>query len=170
MRNLKKFYIGGAWVTPSSTRKLPVHNPATEKQIGTVSLADNKDITAAVEAAKHAFETDFGTSKSVRLERLERLASTTEARLEDLAQAMMLEMGAPISMARAAQADAAIGHLKGFINALGEQQERKTLPNGDILVREPIGVCCLITPWNWPINQIALKVNIEKGIWRVLLP
>ena len=116
MRNLKNFYIGGAWVTPSSTRKLPVLNPATEKQIGTVSLADNKDINAAVEAAKHAFETDFETPKSVRLERLERLASTTEARLEDLAQAMMLEMGAPISMARAAQADAAIGHLKGFIN------------------------------------------------------
>ena len=172
MRNLKNFYIGGAWVTPSSTRMLPVLNPATEKQIGTVSLADNKDINAAVKAAKHAFETDFETPKSVRLERLERLVSTTEARLEDLAQAMMLEMGAPISMARTAHADAAIGHLKGFIKALGEQQERKTLPNGDILVREPIGVCGLITPWNWPINQIALKVipALAAGASCVLKP
>ena len=172
MRNLNKFYIGGTWVTPSSTRDFPVVNPATEGQIGTVFLADNNDVNAAVQAAKQAFEADFGTSKSVRLQRLERLLTATEGRLEDLAQAMMQEMGAPISMARAAQADAAIGHLQGFIQALRVQQEKETLENGDVLVREPIGVCGLITPWNWPINQIALKVipALAAGASCVLKP
>jgi len=172
MRNLNKFFIGGAWVTPSSKQEFPVFNPATEKKIGTVFLADNKDVNAAVKAAKHAFETDFGTPKNIRLERLERLRAATEERLEDLAQAMMLEMGAPVSMARSAQADAAIGHLHGFIHSLREQQERETLANGDILVREPVGVCGLITPWNWPINQIALKVipALAAGATCVLKP
>jgi aldehyde dehydrogenase (NAD+) len=86
------------------------------------------------------------------------LKAVTERRFEDLAQAMRMEMGAPITMARAAQADAAIGHLQGFIDALEELEERKVLASGDILLREPIGVCGLITPWNWPMNQIALKV------------
>jgi len=86
------------------------------------------------------------------------LKAATERRFEDLAQAMRMEMGAPITMARAAQADAAIGHLQGFIDALEELEERKVLASGDILLREPIGVCGLITPWNWPMNQIALKV------------
>ena len=98
------------------------------------------------------------TSKKERLHLLNRLKAATERRLEDLAQAMRIEMGAPITMARAAQADTAIGHLKGFIDALQELEERQVLANGDVLLREPIGVCGLITPWNWPINQIALKV------------
>lgn len=172
MRNLDKFYIGGAWVTPSSKRAFPVLNPANEERIGTVTMADEHDVNGAVTAAKQAFETDLGTSKTVRLERLERLAAATEARLEDLAQAMMQEMGAPITMARAAQADAAIGHLQGFIDALRAQPDRETLANGDILVREPIGVCGLITPWNWPINQIALKVIpvLASGATCVLKP
>jgi aldehyde dehydrogenase (NAD+) len=80
------------------------------------------------------------------------------ARREDLAQAMSLEMGAPITMAREMQAEAGVGHADGFIEALEAQEERWTLPNGDTLLREPIGPAGLITPWNWPINQIALKV------------
>ena len=172
MRNLNKFYIGGDWILPSSNRGFPVLNPASEAQIGMIMLADENDVNAAVEAARLAFEVGFGVPKSIRLERLERLLAATEERFEDLAQAMMLEMGAPISMARAAQADAAVGHLQGFIDALRAQPERETLPNGDVLVREPIGVCGLITPWNWPINQIALKVipALAAGATCVLKP
>lgn len=158
MQNLTKFYIGGRWVEPMSSATLPVMNPATEAQIGTVAMGNAADVDRAVAAAKTAFEAFSATSKLVRLDLLHRLKAATERRFEDLAQAMRMEMGAPITMARAAQADAAIGHLQGFIDALEELEERKVLASGDILLREPIGVCGLITPWNWPMNQIALKV------------
>ena len=158
MQNLTKFYIGGRWVEPLSSATLPVMNPATEAQIGTVAMGNAADVDRAVAAAKAAFEGFSATSKQVRLDLLYRLKAVTERRFEDLAQAMRMEMGAPITMARAAQADAAIGHLQGFIDALEELEERKVLASGDILLREPIGVCGLITPWNWPMNQIALKV------------
>lgn len=158
MQNLTKFYIGGRWVEPLSSATLPVMNPATEAQIGTVAMGNAADVDRAVAAAKAAFEGFSTTSKQVRLDLLHRLKAVTERRFEDLAQAMRMEMGAPITMARAAQADAAIGHLQGFIDALEELEERKVLASGDILLREPIGVCGLITPWNWPMNQIALKV------------
>ena len=158
MQNLTKFYIGGRWVEPMSSATLPVMNPATEAQIGTVAMGNAADVDRAVAAAKAAFEGFSTTSKQVRLDLLYRLKAVTERRFEDLAQAMRMEMGAPITMARAAQADAAIGHLQGFIDALEELEERKVLASGDILLREPIGVCGLITPWNWPMNQIALKV------------
>ena len=141
-----------------SSATLPVMNPATEAQIGTVAMGNAADVDRAVAAAKAAFEGFSATSKQVRLDLLYRLKAVTERRFEDLAQAMRMEMGAPITMARAAQADAAIGHLQGFIDALEELEERKVLASGDILLREPIGVCGLITPWNWPMNQIALKV------------
>ena len=158
MQNLTKFYIGGRWVEPLSSATLPVMNPATEAQIGTVAMGNAADVDRAVAAAKAAFEAFSATSKLVRLDLLHRLKAATERRFEDLAQAMRMEMGAPITMARAAQADAAIGHLQGFIDALEGLEERKVLASGDILLREPIGVCGLITPWNWPMNQIALKV------------
>ena len=158
MQNLTTFYIGGRWVEPMSSATLPVMNPATEAQIGTVAMGNAADVDRAVAAAKAAFEAFSATSKLVRLDLLHRLKAVTERRFEDLAQAMRMEMGAPITMARAAQADAAIGHLQGFIDALEELEERKVLASGDILLREPIGVCGLITPWNWPMNQIALKV------------
>jgi aldehyde dehydrogenase (NAD+) len=158
MHNLTKFYIGGRWIEPLSSATLPVMNPATEAQIGTVAMGNAADVDRAVAAAKAAFEGFSTTSKQVRLDLLHRLKAVTERRFEDLAQAMRMEMGAPITMARAAQADAAIGHLQGFIDALEELEERKVLASGDILLREPIGVCGLITPWNWPMNQIALKV------------
>jgi aldehyde dehydrogenase (NAD+) len=158
MQNLTKFFIGGEWVKPLSSATLPILNPATEEPIGTVAMGISEDVDSAVEAAKAAFTAFSVTSKQERLHLLYRLKAATERRLEDLAQAMRIEMGAPITMARSAQADAAIGHLRGFIEALQELEESKVLANGDILLREPIGVCGLITPWNWPINQIALKV------------
>src|SRR6056297_3670629 len=172
MQNLTKFYIDGQWVDPRSTETLPVLNPATEAQIGTVAMGNAQDVDRAVAAAIAGFVNFSTTSKSGRLDLLHRLKAATERRFEDLAQAMRMEMGAPITMARSAQADAAIGHLQGFIDALEQLDERQVLANGDVLLREPIGVCGLITPWNWPMNQIALKVipALATGSTCVLKP
>ena len=172
MRNLLKFYIDGQWVDPVSDATMPVLNPANEEQIGTVAIGGRADVDRAVIAAKAAFDSYSQTTRADRLSLLRRLRSATEQRFEDLAQAMRMEMGAPITMAREAQADAAIGHLQGFIDALETLEERTTLANGDILLREPIGVCGLITPWNWPMNQIALKVipALATGCTCVLKP
>ena len=172
MDNLQKFYIGGQWVAPASDATMPVLNPATEAQIGSVAMGNAADVDKAVAAAKAAFESFSQTSKADRLALLHRLKTVTEKRIEDLAQAMRMEMGAPISMARDAQADAAVGHLQGFIDALETLEERTTLANGDVLMRAPIRVCGLITPWNWPMNQIALKVvpALATGCTCVLKP
>jgi len=172
MDNLLKFYIGGQWVPPASDATMPVLNPATEAQIGSVAMGSAADVDNAVAAAKAAFESFSQTSKADRLALLHRLKTVTKKRIEDLAQAMRMEMGAPISMARDARADAAVGHLQGFIDALETLEERTTLANGDVLMREPIGVCGLVTPWNWPMNQIALKVipALATGCTCVLKP
>ncbi|WP_424831422.1 aldehyde dehydrogenase family protein [Ruegeria sp.] len=172
MTDLLHFYIGGEWVAPAGDARMPILNPATEAQIGTVALGDARDVDRAVAAATAAFKTFAFTQREERLALLHRLRAATEARLEDLAQAMSAEMGAPITMAREAQADAAIGHLQGFIDAFDLLPDRETLPNGDVLLREPIGICGLITPWNWPINQIALKVipALATGCCCILKP
>ncbi len=172
MNNLSKFYIDGAWVAPISDATMAVLNPATEDQIGTIAMGNAADVDRAVAAAKAAFDSFSQTTKADRLALLQRLKAVTEKRFEDLAQAMRMEMGAPITMARDAQADAALGHLQGFIDALETLEDRVTLANGDILLREPIGVCGLITPWNWPMNQIALKVipALATGCTCVLKP
>jgi aldehyde dehydrogenase (NAD+) len=172
MENLQKFYINGEWVNPLSAATMAVLNPATEQQIGLVALGNDADVDRAVAAANAAFEGFSQTSKDERLALLGRVREITKARFEDLAQAMRMEMGAPITMSRDAQTDAAIGHLDGFIAALEELEERVTLANGDIMVREPIGVCGLITPWNWPMNQITLKVlpALATGCCVVLKP
>ena len=172
MENLKNFYIDGKWVKPNSQITFPVLNPATEAQIGTIILGNTADVDLAVVAANNAFETYSQTNKSERLSLLAKLLKATDDRFEDLAQAMSKEMGAPISMSRAAQADAAIGHLRGFIDALKDLEDREVLRSGDIKLQEPIGVCGLITPWNWPMNQIALKVipALATGCCCVLKP
>jgi len=170
--NLARFYINGAWVPPASDRRFPVLNPATEQKIGEIRLADIKDVNAAVTAAKSAFESFSMTGKEERLELLERFLEVCRRRAEDLACAMSMEMGAPMTMSREEQAASGIGHLESFIEALRAQEEREDLGNGDTLLREPIGVCGLITPWNWPINQIALKVvpALATGCTCVLKP
>lgn len=172
MSNLRKFYIDGTWVDPDSNDTMPVINPANEEVIGTVALGNPTDVDRAVAAAARAFPGFSMTTKQERLDLLERVKEVTQKRFEDLAQAMSLEMGAPISFSREAQADAAIGHLQGFVDALKNLEEEIDLGNGDVLVREPIGVCGLITPWNWPINQIALKVlpALAAGCTCVLKP
>ena len=172
MERLLKFYINGEWVVPQSTMTMPVLNPATAEQVAEVALGNEADVDVAVAAAKAAFERFSQTSKSERLALLRRIRLVSERRFEELAQAMRLEMGAPITMAREAQADAAIGHLDGFIHALEKLEERERFDNGEVVLKEPIGVCGLITPWNWPINQVVLKVLpvIATGCTCVLKP
>ena len=172
MENLQKFYINGKWVEPRSKNTMPVINPATEEQIGTVAMGNAEDVDLAVSAANEAFATFSQTSIQDRLDLLIKIKDVTQKRFEELVKAMSTEMGAPMTMARDAQADAAIGHLDGFIDALKNLEDQKTLPNGDVLCKEAIGVCGLITPWNWPINQITLKVlpAIATGCASILKP
>ena len=172
MDKLLKFYINGEWVDPISTDKMPVLNPASAEQVGEVALGNDADVDRAVVAAQAAFEHYSQTSKADRLALLGEIRKVTERRFEELAQAMRLEMGAPITMARDAQADAAIGHLDGFVAALEKLEEQERFDNGEVLLREPIGVCGLITPWNWPMNQVVLKVIpvIATGCTCVLKP
>ena len=166
------FYVAGEWVAPLGTETMPIMNPAEDAAIGTVALGNGRDVDRAAEAAAAAFETFGRWSKADRLALLRRIRAGTQARLEDLARAMSREMGAPIDMARAIQADAGVGHADGFIEALEGQEERWRLANGDTLLREPIGPVGLITPWNWPINQIALKVlpALATGCPAILKP
>jgi len=172
MITLDTFYIDGAWVAPASDETMPILNPATNTAIGTLSLGNAQDVNRAVAAARHAFDTFSLSPKAERLDLLRRLREVTVARMEEMAKAMSNEMGAPMTMAREVQADAALGHLDAFIAALQDQPEEQVLPGGDILGREPIGVCGLITPWNWPINQIALKVipALATGATCILKP
>ena len=172
MDNLEKFYINGKWVTPKSSDKMSVLNPATEDKVGEIVLGNSEDVDHAVSAAKAAFSKFSITPKSYRLGLLKKIREISERRLDDLANAMTMEMGAPKTMAKDVQADAAIGHLDGFIESLEKLEERITLSNGDILLKEPVGVCGLITPWNWPINQITLKVlpAIATGCTCILKP
>ena len=172
VKNLNKFYINGSWVDPISHDLLPLINPSNEEIIGNVSLGNQADVDKAVSAANDAFKSFSETSKLDRLDLLKKLRSITSRRIDELAEAISIEMGAPMTMAREAQADAAIGHLDGFIEALTNMSFRDQLSNGDVLVKEPIGVCGLITPWNWPINQITLKVlpALATGCTCILKP
>ncbi|MBD9452554.1 aldehyde dehydrogenase family protein [Rhizobium sp. RHZ02] len=158
MLDKRKFYINGEWVAPLAANDLEVINPATEKPVAVISMGTPADIDRAVAAAKTAFATYSRTSVEERLALLERLLEIYKRRYEEMAQTITLELGAPITMSREQQADVGVGHLQGFIDALKQLKVRDVLSNGDVLLREPIGVCGLITPWNWPINQIALKV------------
>ena len=172
MLDKRKFYINGEWVAPLVTNDLEVLNPATEKPVAVISMGSAADIDRAVAAAKTAFATYSRTTTEERLALLEKLLSIYKRRYEEMAQTITLELGAPLSMSREQQADVGVGHLQGFIDALKRLHSREVLPNGDVMLREPIGVCGLITPWNWPINQIALKVvpALATGSTCVLKP
>ncbi|MDZ5452511.1 aldehyde dehydrogenase family protein [Labrys sp. ZIDIC5] len=172
MLDKRKFYIDGKWVDPIVPNDLQVLDPATEQPVAVISMGTPADVDRAVAAAKKAFATYSRTSVEERLALLEKLLEVYKRRYEEMAQTITLELGAPISMSRAQQADVGVGHLQGFIDALRHLKARDTLPNGDVVLREPIGVCGLITPWNWPINQIALKVvpALATGSTCVLKP
>ena len=172
MQQLDSFYINGEWGSPDGTDRMPIMNPASNSRIGTLTLGNAVDVDRAVAAAKMAFESFSRTSRAERLALLRRLLEITKRRQLDLARAMTAEMGAPATMSHDVQAESGIGHLVAFIAALEAQAGEEVLPTGDIVTREPIGVVGMITPWNWPINQIALKVipALATGATCVLKP
>ena len=157
----RDFYINGAWVAPAAPRDCPVIDPSTEEVCAVISLGDQADTDAAVAAAKAAFPAWAATPPAQRKALVENILEQYEARHEELARAISTEMGSPIDHARNEQAPCLPWHTKGFLKAFDEIQWVRPLradtPN-DRIALEPIGVVGLITPWNWPMNQIALKV------------
>lgn len=172
MLDKRKFYIDGAWVDPIVPNDLDVINPATEQPVAVISMGSAADIDRAVAAAKKAFRSYSRTSLDERIALLEKLLAIYTRRYDEMARTITLELGAPITMSTEQQAHVGIGHLEGFIDGLKRLKTREELPNGDLVLREPVGVCGLITPWNWPINQIALKVvpALATGSTCVLKP
>ena len=168
----RQFYINGEWVEPAEPSNFEVFNPANEKSIGTISLGSTADIDLAVQAARRAFESWSVSSRDQRTALLQNILAVYKKRFDEMAETISLELGAPISMARKSQAACGIGHLEAFLAALKDLKQRWQLDNGDILIREPVGVCGLITPWNWPVNQMALKVlpALAVGCTCVLKP
>jgi len=161
MLDKRKFYINGAWVAPANTRDLNVINPATEDACAVISLGDQADTDAAVSAARAAFDSWSQVSPADRLDLIKALYSEYLKRSDDIGHAISMEMGAPIDLAMSAQVGAGAGHIKGFIDTFDQIKFEETpWPKSphERIFREPIGVCALITPWNWPMNQVTLKV------------
>ncbi len=171
----REFYIGGRWVAPASTRDCDVIDPSTEEVCAVISLGDAADTDAAVAAAKGAFPAWAVSSKADRIEVVEGILAQYVRRKEEMAHAISLEMGAPIDMARDDQAECLPWHLKNFLTAFRAMDLIRPLgphaPN-DRIALEPIGVVGLITPWNWPMNQVTLKVipAMLAGCTSVLKP
>ncbi len=167
----RQFYIDGAWVEPSGAETLEVIDPSTEEPFETIALGTAADVDRAVAAARAAFPAFAETDRRERHEMLKRLVAAYEARYEDMAQAISREMGAPIAFSREQQAAAGLGHLQQMVKAMEtfswEEQRGSTR-----IVKEPIGVVGMITPWNWPMNQIVCKVApaIAAGCTMVLKP
>ncbi|MFZ5747205.1 MAG: aldehyde dehydrogenase family protein [Pseudomonadota bacterium] len=157
MRSYTSQYIDGHWVTSEGGRPHQVINPATEQPVTEITLGSAADVDRAVAAARRAFATFSRTSVDERVALLEAILAEYKNRIGDLAEAMALEMGCPISIARTAQAGSGIGHLMAAIAALKDFAFEERI-NNSLVVHEPIGVVALITPWNWPMNQILAKV------------
>ncbi|HEY4134020.1 MAG TPA: aldehyde dehydrogenase family protein, partial [Alphaproteobacteria bacterium] len=170
-RNDLKFYIGGEWVDPAAAKTWDVVNPATEEVAGQVSLGSKADVDRAVAAARQAFETYSQTTPQERMALLQRIIEVYETRIGEFAQAMTAEMGSPASFSKDVQAIAAVSHFKEMINVL-KAYEFETWQGSTLLRREPIGVCGLITPWNWPLNQVTSKLAsaLAAGCTVVLKP
>jgi aldehyde dehydrogenase (NAD+) len=169
--HLKQNYIGGQWVDSIGGKEHQVISPSTEEATTTIVLGTAADVDAAVEAAKEAFKTFSQTTREERLELLNNIVAEYKKRIPDLAKSMAAEMGAPVSFAAAAQAPAGLGGFLGTIAALKDFQFKEQHgPN--TVVYEPMGVVGMITPWNWPLNQIALKVApaLAGGNCMVLKP
>ena len=175
MLNKKKFYINGKWTDPIKEKDCYVIDPSTEENCAVISIGSKADIDAAVQAAKNAFESWAFTSKEERLKLLETLYANYKKRWADFANAITVEMGAPKDFATKLQAGTGASHMKSFIRYLKEFEFEKPLgdhaPN-QRLIYEPKGVCALITPWNWPMNQVCLKVMpaLATGCTMILKP
>ncbi len=175
MERLTQFYIDGAWVAPASAQTMAVINPATEQSVGQLALGDAEDTDRAVQAAAKAFETWGQSRPETRKAYLRHLCKVYERRLDEMAEAIRIEMGAPKDFARSPQADSALSTFAGMAEAMSAiAWAAPVLPDqpDSFVVREPIGVCALITPWNWPILQVAMKVGaaIAAGCTMVLKP
>ncbi len=171
MREYMKFYIDGEWVDPIAPKSLDVINPATEEVCGHISAGSAADVDKAVKAARKAFETYSQTTREERIDLLQRVLAEYQKRFPDVAAAITEEMGAPVSLAQRAQAPIGMAHLATGIEVLKNYKfEEDRGPTR--IVKEAIGVCGLITPWNWPINQIACKVvpALATGCTMVLKP
>ncbi|MFP5449356.1 MAG: aldehyde dehydrogenase family protein [Alphaproteobacteria bacterium] len=171
MREYLKFYIDGQWVEPVSLKTLDVINPATEEVVGKIALGGEADVDKAVKAARKAFATWSQTSREERLDVMQRVLAEYQKRFGDLANAVTEEMGAPASLAQRAQVPSGMGHLATAIGILKDfkfEEDR----GSTMIVKEPIGVCSFITPWNWPLNQIMCKVApaLATGCTMVLKP
>lgn len=171
MREYLKFYIDGQWVEPVSLKTLDVINPANEEVVGKIALGGEADVDKAVKAARKAFATWSETSREERLDVMQRVLAEYQKRFGDLATAVTEEMGAPASLAQRAQVPSGMGHLATAIGILKDfkfEEDR----GSTMIVKEPIGVCSFITPWNWPLNQIMCKVApaLATGCTMVLKP
>jgi len=167
----RQFYIDGAWVDPIERNEFEVINPATESVAGVISMGSAKDVDRAVAAARRAFDSYSHTSQADRLALLERILEAYKARYDEIAQAISIEMGAPVTLSKGAQTRIGVGHISAMIDVLKTfkfEEVRGTVR----LVQEPVGVCALITPWNWPMNQVAAKVipALAAGCTMVLKP
>lgn len=171
MINYREFFIGGEWTSPRHQNALPVINPATEEELATISLGDEQDVAAAVQAAKTAFKTYGKSSRNERLALLKSVIEKYQVRIGEVAETISKEMGAPIGLSTQAQAASGLAHLSAahaILEAFPFEEERGSTQ----IIKEPIGVCGFITPWNWPINQIACKVApaLATGCTAVLKP
>ena len=167
----RKFYIDGQWVDPTGSASVEVVNPATERVLGAIAAGNAQDVNRAVAAARRAFARQSTSPREERLAKLRRIAAGYNSREEELALTLSSEIGVAISFARAMQIPTALQHIEAAIQVLETYAFEK--PQGTMMVlKEPIGVCGLITPWNWPLNQIAAKVApaLAAGCTIVLKP
>jgi aldehyde dehydrogenase (NAD+) len=171
MSNNLKFYINGEWVAPTGTATIDVIDPSTEEAFATIALGTEADVDKAVKAAREAFKTFSQTTKDERLALMRKVAEAYKARYADIADALSREMGAPKKLAHTAQAGMGTAHLAKMIETL-ENFEFEELRGTTLIAKEPIGVVGMITPWNWPINQIMCKVApaLAAGCTMVLKP
>jgi len=171
MRSYLKHYIDGQWVESDGGTRHAVINPATESAVSEITLGSQTDVDKAVAAARAAFETFSRTSVEERLALIERVIAEYKARMDDMAQAISAEMGAPLSLAKTAQVGSGIGHLMSAARALKDFAFEEQVGNS-LVVHEPIGVVAMITPWNWPLNQIVSKVApaLAAGCTMILKP
>src|SRR5882757_5142200 len=167
----REFYIDGAWVGPVEPKELKDHNAATEEVAGVISMGSSKDVDRAVMAARRAFDSYSSTSPAERLALMERILAAYKAHYDEIAQAISIEMGAPITLSKGSQTGVGVGHISAMIEVLKNFKFEEM--HGTVrLVQEPVGVCALITPWNWPMNQVAAKVvpALAAGCTMVLKP
>ena len=171
MKNELKFYINGSWIEPNSVEQIEVLNPATEEVLGNITAGTKEDVDIAVKAATNAFQTYSNYSKDQKIGIFESIIKEYEARLPEMAEVISDEMGAPMWLSNVAQAASGLGHFKTTLNYLKSFEFEKD-DDGFTLRKEPIGVVGMITPWNWPINQVSTKVAsaIAAGCTMVLKP